>query len=306
MLPTHDGHPCRSIMFVPASTPVLAEKAARSQADALILDLEDSVAPADKDKAREYLLRILDTVDFGAKKVTVRINARTTQWGEGDLQAVKAHGNFSALCIPKIETREEIEAVARVTGKPVWAFMETARGIYDIRNIFPSEAAGFSGVEALVMGNNDLSADLGVDDRDGLAGSHKDVVLAARAHGLMVFDGTSPILLKKDSPHIEEEKRAFRADCEASRRSGFDGRCVITPSQLPIVNEIFSPTLRQLAKARRIVDAYTATEHDGGMITVDGQMVEELHFKAAQRVLQMARAIEMKEKAGPRGMGQFH
>jgi (3S)-malyl-CoA thioesterase len=300
MLPTHDGYPRRSIMFVPASTPALAEKAAKSLADALILDLEDSVAPADKEKAREHLLRILDNVDFGGKKVTVRINALATRWGEEDLQAVKDHDRIDAICIPKIESREEIDAVTAVTSKPIWAFMETSKGIYNIRNIFPPHGSPVPHVEALVLGNNDLSADLGVDDRDGLSGPHKDVVLAARAHGLMVFDGTSPILLKKDSPYIEEEKKAFREDCEASRKFGFDGRCAITPTQLPFLNETFSPTAKQIAKAKRIVDAYTATDQEGGMITVDGQMVEELHFRAAQRILQMVKAIEEKEKAQAR------
>jgi len=303
MLPTHDGYPRRSIMFVPASTPALAEKAAKSPADALILDLEDSVAPGDKEKAREFLLQILDKVDFGGKKVTVRINALATRWGEKDLEAVKSHENFGALCIPKIETRAEIEAVTQATSKAIWAFLETARGIYNIREIFSPQGELVAGVEALVLGNNDLSADLGVDDRDGLTGPHKDVVLAARACGLMVFDGTSPILLKKDSPYIEEEKKAFRDDCEASRRFGFDGRCVITPSQIPIVNETFSPTVKQIMKARRIVDAYTAIEQEGGMITVDGQMVEELHFRAAQRVLRMVKAIEIKEKKTQQGGG---
>ncbi len=269
--PTIALRPPRTLLFTPADAPRKCLKAWSSGADAVILDLEDAVAPAAKDDARRGLSWLL-AERRPSCAAFVRVNAPDTDAGRRDLDAV-AGLPIDALVVPKAELARVALAAGR--GLPLIALVETARGVLDAERI-----AALADVALLMFGPVDLTAELGCEplpDGAELLFARSRVVVAAAAAGL-----PGPI----DGPCLAlDDADALRAETERARRLGFAGKACIHPRQLPDVAEMFTPSAEQLAWARRVADAYGA---DAGVVSVDGQMVDAPVARRAHAILERA------------------
>ena len=280
-----DIRPRRSVLYMPGSNARALEKARMLKADALILDLEDAVAPDAKDAARVQVCEAV-RAGFGKRETVVRINALATPWGAKDLLAAAAAKPDASL-LPKISTPDELRAVEqRLAGiapsLALWAMVETPLAILNIAAL-----AGAGGrLACLVMGTNDLIKEMGgvhTGDRLNLAAALGLSLLAARAHSLAVIDGVYNDL---------EDGEGFAAACAQGRSFGFDGKTVIHPSQIEPCNAAFAPSAAELESAQKIVAAFALPENKGkGAIKLDGHMVERLHAESAERTVALAEAI---------------
>ena len=263
----------RSALFVPAANLRALEKARGLAADVIILDLEDAVAPEEKDAARERICRVVH--DYAPRETVVRINPAGTPWYDADLKAVAASG-ADAILLPKVTGSEEvITAKAAARGTAIWAMIETPRALF---NALPIADAG---ARCLVLGSNDmLHAMEGrpLPDRANLQTAMSLCVLAARAAGIGVLDG-----VHNDLDGAED----FRQACAMARDFGFDGKSVIHPSQIGPANRAFSPTQEDIAYAKRVLAAFAA-EPGKGVITLDRRMLEALDADIAARILARA------------------
>ncbi|HEY1605950.1 MAG TPA: CoA ester lyase [Allosphingosinicella sp.] len=258
---------CRSLLFLPASNPRAIEKARGLAADLVVLDLEDAVKPADKDRARAAAVEAVRTPFPGL--AAIRINSKPP-WHEADLAAV-AGCDADFLVHPMTAGPEEIARVVAAAGKPVMAMVETARGVLAAPAIARAAAA-------LVAGTNDLSADLGLRPghaRPALRTALQTILLAARAAGIAAFDGVHNRL---DDPD------GFAAECEEGRSFGFDGKSLIHPNQIEAANRLFGPSPAEIDEARRLIAAAT-----GGAERWEGEMIEQLHVEQARFILKRAR-----------------
>jgi citrate lyase subunit beta/citryl-CoA lyase len=244
--------------------------------DAVVLDLEDSVAPEAKETARSTVCAAVEEHVFGSREIVVRINALSSRWGAADLQAVRGV-KPDAILIPKIESAGDIAMVLGAI--PVWAMIETPLAVLNIGEI------AASGAICLAMGSNDLLAAMRGQrfrDRRNLWVALSQTVVAARAHGLSAIDGTYNEI---------RDNAGFAESCAQGRAFGFDGKTLVHPGQIAICNRIFGPSQDEIAQARRILDAF-AQNPGRGAIVLDGRMVERLHAEEASRILTLADAIE--------------
>lgn len=266
----------RSLLFVPGVSEPMMGKARDSEADALILDLEDAVAPDQKLKARATVARALHELDFGGKEVFVRINSLASPWGLEDARAAATAG-ARGLVIPKCERADEVTAIAPIMPRgKLLCLIETPRGVLASRDLAEASDA----VAGLLFGTADLSREIGCtpgEDEIELLFARSHVLLAARAAGVAAFD----------SPHFAiADLDGLRRRSQAARNLGYDGKLLIHPSQIAIVNEIFAPTMEQIVEARRIVEALEAAHTEGhGVATLDGRMIDAVHLAAARKVL---------------------
>ncbi|MEO8079899.1 MAG: CoA ester lyase [Caldimonas sp.] len=260
--------PPRSYLFVPADRPERFAKALASGADAVIVDLEDAVAPDAKERARVELAAWLDA---GHGPVVLRVNAIGSAWFGADV-GVAARPGVSAIMLPKAERARD---VARVRGAAPHAallpLIETAAGIEHVR-----EVAAAPGVQRLAFGSIDLQLDLGITgDGDELLMFRSQIVLASRLAGLAApIDGVCTAF---------DDSEALRADAARARRFGFGGKLCIHPRQVAEVNAAFAPTEAELAWARRVVEA--AAQAAGGAVAVDGRMVDRPVLLQAEALL---------------------
>jgi (3S)-malyl-CoA thioesterase len=279
--------PWRSALYVPAARGRAIDKARTLPADALILDLEDAVAPDEKAAARATLAEALSAGGFGARAVLVRINALGTPWGEDDLAAlIPLHP--AAIVLPKVNGAAEVAALARrldarseTAGTRIWAMIETPRAA-----LCADEIAAAPRMQGLVMGTNDLAKDLGArarPDRLPLMPALGACLLAARAHGLVALDGVY---------NAFRDPEGLAAECAQGRDLGFDGKTAVHPDQLAAANAAFAPTEAEIALARRQIEAFAEAEAAGrGIAVLDGRIVENLHAAAARATLAKAEAI---------------
>ncbi len=285
---TSHPRPRRSILYMPASNERALQKARELDIDGLILDLEDAVAPSAKEDARDRALATIAQGGYGHREVVLRINALSSPWGPTDLAAAATSG-ADAILLPKIDSADDLQAAAqslRQAGAPshlaLWAMAETPLGIINIVGI----AAADPRLQVLVMGTSDLGKALRLPKdgkRVGLQAALAHCVLAARAHGLDILDGVYGDLTNEP---------AFRAACEQGKALGFDGKTLIHPRQISATNEIFGVSAPELARARKIVDAWEQAAAAGeGIAVADGQMIEELHAADARRLLALGEAI---------------
>jgi len=280
--------PRRSVLYIPGSNQRALEKAKSLAVDALILDLEDAVAPDQKQQAREYVASAVNAGGYGHREIVIRINAMTTSWGKEDLKAA-ARAQADAVCLPKIENAAQVRSVADALdalGAPpdmaIWAMIETPLGILNAREI----ASAHARIKVFVMGTSDLAKDLRVPhtpDRLGFLTSLGLSVLAARAYGLDILDGV----------HLDlNGGPEFRAICEQGRSLGFDGKTLIHPNQIAPANEIFGPSAQAIEHAQRVLAIWDEAEKAGsGVAVLDGKLVENLHAAEARRLLAIAEAI---------------
>lgn len=271
--------PRRSALYVPADNPRALQKARGLQADLIILDLEDAVAPAAKAQARAAACAAIAA--FAPRPVLLRINALTGPWGRDDLAAAQA-ARPDGVLLPKVSGADDIPA-ARSDGLALWAMIETPRAVLNLA------AIAASGVAGLVLGSNDLLKDMEARPMPDAANLHAAMslcVMAARAHGIAVLDG-----VYNDIADAE----GFAAAARRARDFGFDGKTVIHPAQIAPCNAAFTPGDDEIAAARAIVDAFAA-QPEAGVIALDGRMVERLHAESAARLL--ARIHPKPEGAG--------
>lgn len=258
----------RSLLFLPASNPRAIARARESAADLVILDLEDSVKPEDKAQARSAALEA--AASDWPMPLAVRVNGVGTEWHSLDVDAVaRSQAGFAVL--PRATSAHLVHEVAEAISKPLLAMIETAAGVLAAAEI-ARESAG------LIAGTNDLRVDVGVPigrDRSTIATALQTIVLAARAAGVAVFDGVFNDL---------EDIDGFAAESAEGRRLGFDGKSIIHPRQIEPCNRAFSPSDEEIARAKRLVEAY-----GGGAERFEGQMIERMHIEAARRVMDRAR-----------------
>jgi citrate lyase subunit beta / citryl-CoA lyase len=267
-------NPRRSVLFVPGSNPKMLEKARDLACDVVVLDLEDSVVLEAKDAARAAVCAAVK--NYGRREVVVRINAIGTPWHEADLKAVRTAGPHGLL-LSKVEKAANVEAMKGPL--PVWAMIETPLGMLNVADIAASRVA------CLCMGTNDFLKAMrakAMPDRRNLWPALSATVLAARAYGASVIDGTYNDIA--DEP-------GFAESCAQGRDFGFDGKTLIHPSQIESCNRIFAPSPEEISQARRILEAFEKNPGKGA-IALDGRMIERLHAEEAARILALAGAIE--------------
>ncbi len=284
--------PRRSVLYLPGSNARALAKARSLPADALILDLEDAVAPEAKEAARAQVCAAVAAGVYSGREVVIRVNALDTAWGKADLEAAAAAGP-DAVLIPKPGSGADIERATQAltrAGAPertrLWAMIETPAAILNLAEI--AAAARWPGARlgCLVMGTNDLVK----ETRAELSGDRLQAlywlsaaVTAARAYGLDVLDGVY---------NNFKDVEGFRRECAQGRALGFDGKTLIHPDQVAVANEVFAPPEAEVAFARRIIAAFDEPQNRGkGVITVDGRMVELLHAETARRTVAIAEAI---------------
>lgn len=288
--------PRRSALYMPAINTRAMEKAQSLDADVIIFDLEDAVAPAQKDTARELLIKQLAYADYGLRELVVRVNGVSSPWFADDVACLKGLNNIHGVALPKVESAADIKTLIAALASiglddaVVWPMIETPTGVFNAREI----AAADSRIACLIMGTSDLAKDLRLDvsasdssesaTREGLLFSLSQCILAARESGIDILDGVCLDLANE---------AVLLAEIKQGRALGFTGKTLIHPKQLALSNQLFGINQQQLNTAREVVDAWTQAEQEGsGVVVVNGRLVESLHVEAAQAVMALASAIE--------------
>lgn len=283
--------PRRSVLYMPGANARALEKARTLDADALILDLEDAVAPDAKALARDQVCAAVKEGGYGRREVVIRINALDTPWGETDLGAAIAAAPH-AILVPKVDDAAAVEelcvALERAGAAPdlkLWVMIETPRAIMNVGAIAATRTGPDHRLACLVMGLNDLVKETRVTldgERTGALYWLSASVTAARTTGLDILDGVYNDFKDGDG---------FLHEAKAGLALGMDGKTLIHPSQIAPCNEVFTPSADAVAHARAIIAAFALPENAGkGVITVDGRMVELLHAEMARRTVALADA----------------
>ncbi len=277
--------PRRSCLSVPARPPRKLEKAPELVADEVVLDLEDSVPPEQKEEARTAVAEALRRGRWASATVSVRVNGTSTPWFEEDVRAVARGGErLDSVIVPKAESpgdlhwaetllSEAARAARRERPLGLQALIESAKGLRDVNEI----AAASSRLEALILGPADMSVSLGFASPE--EGPHWDYVrgtllVAARAAGLQAIDG----------PYLQiADTKGLRASARRAREFGFDGKWALHPDQIEPLNELFSPTSEEVARAQAILDALTGARD--GAVMLDGEMIDEASRRRAEALL---------------------
>ena len=273
----------RSLLFVPAVRPDRYPKALATGADAVCIDLEDGVSFAAKDEARDKALALFAGREPVRAEVSLRINDPKTDLGQRDLEAVRQSGiRPDALMLPKCDGPGEIRNVARalgaLSGLPLIVMVETARGVAAAEAI----AAATPTVSAVFFGAIDFAADVGCEvGWDAALYARSRVVVAAAVAGVGALD--SPFM---DVPALD----GLAAESRRTRGLGFSGKSAIHPTQVAVIQAAFSPAVEEVAWARRIVEAYDRNR--GGVLLVDGKLIERPVIASARRTLAVAAAVE--------------
>jgi (S)-citramalyl-CoA lyase len=271
------------VLFVPAVRPDRFAKAVATGADAVCIDLEDGVSVEQKAEARDKALALLTERPACRTEVMLRINEPGSDLGERDLAALVGAGvSPDSLMVPKVSGPEALTSLERrlgpaLAGVPLIVQIETARGLAAAETI----ATASPNVAVLFFGAVDLSAELGCAiEWDALLYARSKVVAAAALVGVDAMD--TPFMDVSAPDQLGEE-------AEAVRRLGFTGKAAIHPTQVPVIQDAFSPDAAAVAWARRMVEAYEANQ--GGVLLVDGKLIERPVIASAQRILAIADAV---------------
>ena len=284
--------PRRSVLYMPGANERALEKAKGLDADALILDLEDAVAPDAKAEARERVCAAAASGEYGSKEVTIRVNGLDTGWHADDIAAAAKAGP-AAVVVPKVGSVADVRAIEaglEAGGAPdhtkIWAMVETPVAMLHCEEI----AAASERLTVLVMGTNDLAKELHaehVPGRQPLLTGQGQCLLAARATGKVILDGVYNDI---------KDEAGFDAECLQGRQMGFDGKTLIHPSQLEPANRIWAPTDDAVEDARALIATFEEAIAAGkGVVTHNGRMIENLHVDNARRVLAVAEAISARQ-----------
>lgn len=296
----------RSTLFVPAARWSMIEKAVRSAADGVCLDLEDGVAPDEKVAGRATIARALRELDFGRRLRMFRINGIDTPFAYRDLIDVvePAGDRIDLVMVPKVASPDDLRFVdtlltqiemQRGQERPIGiaAQIESAAGVLNVREI----AQASPRLETLIFGPGDFAASMRMplasigefDAHDDLYPGHRwhaamqAIVAAARVNGLRCLDG--PFAGLKDLTGLEHA-------CRIARAMGFDGKQCIHPAQIEPVHSVFSPSAEEVAWAERVLAAYTQAQAEGrGAISVEGKMIDAANLRMARVIVEQQRAI---------------
>jgi citrate lyase subunit beta/citryl-CoA lyase len=284
--------PRRSLLFMPGSNARALEKARNLPADGLILDIEDSVAPDAKAKAREQIALAVAAKEFGKREVWIRTNSLDSPWWPDDV-AMAGKAKPDGILVPKVSSvadldkiGDRLQAIGADPSIKVWAMIETARGVLDADKLAGASRDPKTRLAGFVFGPNDISRETRIKMQPGRAAMIPMItycILAARAQGLEILDGPY-----SDFSNVD----GFALECAQARDLGFDGKTLIHPGQIVACNAIFTPPAEEVAHARRIIAAFDLPENASrGAIQLDGQMVERLHAEMARRTIAIADAI---------------
>ncbi len=294
--------PRRSVLYMPGSNARAIEKARTLPADAVILDLEDSVAPDSKVAARQQVMEAVKAGGFGPREVIVRVNGIDTPWHADDVTAA-GHAAPDAILIPKITTTDQLEMIGqrlldmRADRRiRVWAMIESPVALFNILSLASEAADSESRLAAFVMGTNDIAKETRariVPGRAPMMGWLMNCIAAARIYGIDILDG-----VYNDLGNAE----GFARECAEARDMGFDGKTLIHPNQIGPCNAAFSPSPDEVAQAKKMIAAFDLPENkDKGVVQIDGRMVERLHAEMARRTVAIADAIAARAAAAQPG-----
>ncbi|TXJ06649.1 MAG: CoA ester lyase [Aeromicrobium sp.] len=284
-----DIRPRRSVLYMPGANERALEKAKSIDADALILDLEDSVAPDSKIAGRENVCAAVRSGEYGHRELAIRVNSIGTEWHDDDIAATSAAGP-DAILVPKVESAAQVlELVAKMeaAGAPestqLWAMIETPKALLHAEEI----AAAHERLTVIVMGTNDVVNEtygLHVPGRNPVVlTSLSWTLLAVRAAGKVIIDGVY---------NNVKDPEGFDAEARQGREMGFDGKTLIHPNQVEPANVAFSPSEADIERARDMISTFEEAKAEGkGVVTFNGKMVEELHIRDAKRILAFADAL---------------
>lgn len=291
--------PMRSWMFVPGNIQRFLDKVPTTDADCVLLDIEDGVLPASKADARTMIANELESVGCaapGIPQMYVRTNACGSEWFNDDLSAV-IHPALDGICLPKVECADDVTRADELLTDlehehgiepghvKVVAAIESAVGLFEARAI----AQASQRLVALIFGAEDFALDIGLsayrtEEAADLVHARSVIVTAAAAARVLSIDGVFPNL---DDPN------GLEADAYRARRLGFDAKSTFNPRQVPVLNVVFSPQPDELAYARRVVDAFeTAKERGEASVAVGGQLVDLPILHRAERLLAVADTVD--------------
>ena len=282
--------PRRSVLYMPGANERALEKAKSIDADALILDLEDSVSPDAKEAGRANVCAAVQSGEYGHRELAIRVNSIGTQWHDDDIVAAAKAGP-DAILVPKVESAEQVRdlvAAIEAAGAPettaLWAMIETPTALLHAEEI----AAAHERLTVIVMGTNDIVNEtygLHVPGRNPLVLTALSwTLLAVRAAGKVVIDGVY---------NDVKDAEGFVAEARQGREMGFDGKTLIHPSQVEPANEAFAPSEADIERAQGMIAAFEeAAAQKKGVATFNGKMIEELHIRDAKRILAYAEALQ--------------
>jgi len=282
------ARPRRSALYMPASNAKAVEKARTLNADVIILDLEDAVAPEMKPSAREAAVAAVKAGGFGRREVVIRCNGLDTPWGADDLKAA-AEAGPDAILVPKVNDAADVHAYdvalhAAPVHTKLWTMIETGKAVFHLWEI--AGASRTTRLTTWVMGVNDLAKEMKARQTPGREPYLPILslsVAAARAHGLTILDGVHNDI---------EDLDALQAVCVQGVDFGFDGKTLIHPKHLEICNRAFSPSPDEISWSQAVIDAFAHPDNLGrGALRVDGKMAERLHLSQAERLVAVAAAI---------------
>ena len=273
---------------MPASNSRAIEKARTLACDAIILDLEDAVAPDAKPQARAQAVAAAAGGGFGGRELIIRCNGLDTPWGAEDLAAAAAAGP-DAILVPKVNGPDDIKtydaAIAAAPGRTaLWAMIETPAAVFELRAI--AQASRTSRLACWAIGLNDLAKAMGgrqTPDRAPHLPILSLAVAAARASGLAILDSVTNAI---------DDAALLEAHCRQAADIGFDGKTLIHPNQIDAANRLFSPDPDEVAWARAVIAAYALPENSRmGALRVEGRLAERLHLDQAERLVEIDAVI---------------
>lgn len=281
--------PRRSVLYMPGANERALEKAKTIDADALILDLEDSVSPDAKEVGRANVVAAVKSGEYGHRELAIRVNSIGTQWHDADVAAA-AQAGPDAILVPKVESEAQVLDLVEAmesNGAPdhtqLWAMVETPRALLHAEEI----ASAHPRLTVIVMGTNDI-----VNETYGLHVPGRNPVvltslawtlLAVRAAGKVIIDGVY---------NAVKDPEGFEAEARQGREMGFDGKTLIHPSQVEPANVAFSPSEADIERAQGMIEAFEEAAREAkGVATYNGKMIEELHIRDAKRILAFADAL---------------
>ncbi|MCV2498911.1 citrate (pro-3S)-lyase subunit beta [Melissococcus plutonius] len=290
----------RTMMFVPGNNPAMIKDAGIYQADSIMFDLEDSVALSEKDAARMLVYQALQTVDYEGTELVVRINDIDSEFGRADIFAVIKAG-VQVIRLPKTETAEDIhkveaiilEAEKRFNIKEghtlMMAAIESAEGVLNA----PAIAKASKRLIGIAIGAEDYVTSMKTHrypDGKELFFARSMIVHAARAAGISAFDTVYS--------DVENEEGLLN-EVKLIHQLGFDGKSVINPRQIPIVNSVYEPTIKEIHHALNVLSAIDEAKAKGsGVISLDGKMIDKPIVERAQRVIMLAQATNLIDSEG--------